>query len=231
MKRFTGLCALLLLVACAQSDQDTYKDPNPTYNRTDAIQYDSSYNAHWIVNGATVANMSSAGALTSTAVTTTTATITNPMTLLGQAYFCGQGANGTTATYIPPVVWSLADDMTTYVYGAAGCDGLDNTTETSGDGVILGGAGSALKIVGMACAVDDGGTDDVYTFQLRDDAADVTGATCSVTLDGSGFDTCSVRLAAPVTAAAGSLMAIEQAAATDDDCSACDTECTVFYTY
>lgn len=153
-----------------------------------------------------------------------------PLMMVRSAYFCGNGANATTAVYMPPVQVSTAADMTTYEYGAAGCDGLDNTTETSGDDYLEGNGALAAKVVGMACAISAAGTDDTYTFQLRDDAADVTGVTCDVTLDGA-IQQCSVLLDAPVTVAAGSLWAVESAADTDDDVSSADVECVVFYTY
>lgn len=151
-----------------------------------------------------------------------------PMMLLSSQLFCGQGANGTTTSYIGPVLPSLADDMRTYVFGAAGCDGLDSTTEATADAVVSYGA---IKVVGMQCLIDDGGTDDVYTFYGRDDTANITGLTCTVTLDGANNDTCTVILDEPVTVAAASAMAVSQAAATNDDCSSCDTECRIFYTY
>lgn len=228
MKKFLTLIALVAFAACAQSDPDTYKDPNPTYNRTDALQYDSSYNAHFIVNGASVANMSSTGVLTSAGATSTgNTTITTPVMLLDSIRFCGQGANGTTAQFMGPQV--QADMDTDLTYGGAGCDAKDSSTEATADAVWA--AGYGFKVTAMMCSVDDGGTDDVYTFQMRDDTADVTGATCSVTLDGSGFDVCTVKLTTPVVIAAGSAIAVEAVAATDDDCSACDQECKVFGTY
>jgi len=150
-----------------------------------------------------------------------------PLFLLAEQHFCGQGANGTTPTYIGPVLQSLADDMRTYVYGAAGCDGLDNTTEATADAPL--DRIQALEVHGMVCSVT-GGTDDVYTFQLRDDTADVTGVTCNVTLDG-GLQTCQVILDAPVTVATASALAVKQVAATDDNCSACDTECFVYFSF
>lgn len=151
-----------------------------------------------------------------------------PLLRIESQHFCGQGANGTTATYIGPVLKSAAADETTYVFGAAGCDGLDNTTEATADAPL--DTRGDIKVVGMTCVIADGGTDDVYTFQMRDDTADVTGVTCNVTLDGSGDDTCSVILDAPVTVASASAVAVKQVAATDDDCSGCDTECFVYYT-
>jgi hypothetical protein len=159
--------------------------------------------------------------------------IKTPTPLLGlkTAYFCGNGANATTAVYMPPVIpGTEAADGSTYEYGEAGCDGLDNTTETSGDDYIQGNGALAISVVGMACGISAAGTDDTYTFQLRDDAADVTGVTCNVTLDGS-IQECTVLLDAPVVMAAGSLAAVKNVASTDDNVSAADVECVVFYTY
>lgn len=151
-----------------------------------------------------------------------------PLTILDSQHFCGQGANGATSSYIGPVLKSAAADETTYVFGAAGCDGLDSTTEATADNPL--NRAGAINVVGMACTITDGGTDDAYAFQLRDDTADVTGVTCSITLDGSGTDVCSVILDAPVAVAHGSAMAVKQTG-TDDDCSGCDTECYVYFTY
>lgn len=152
------------------------------------------------------------------------------LAMVGSAYFCGNGANATTAVYMPPLQVSTAADMTTYEYGAPGCDGLDNTSETDGDDLLEGNGALDVKVVGMACGISAAGTDDTYTFQLRDDAADVTGVTCNVTLDGS-IQACSVLLDAPVTVAAGSLWAVKSVADTDDNVSSADVECQVFYTY
>jgi len=167
-----------------------------------------------------------------TGLTTATGGIksTLPLLMVQSAYFCGNGANATTAVYMPSVGHWLADDLTTFTYGAAGCDGLDDTTETSGDGLLQGSGALAVKVMGMACGISAAGTDDVYTFQLRDDTADVTGVTCDVTLDGA-IQACSVILDAPVTLAAGSLIAVKNVAATDDNVSAADVECQVFFTY
>lgn len=152
---------------------------------------------------------------------------TTPLFLTDVIRFCGQGANGTTAQYMGPVPFD--DTEADLAYGGAGCDGLDSSTEATADAPWA--PGYDFKVIGMMCSVDDGGTDDVYTFQMRDDTADVTGVTCNVTLDGSGFDSCTVVLEAPVTVAAASAIAVKAVAATDDDCSACDQECKVFITY
>jgi hypothetical protein len=82
----------------------------------------------------------------------------------------------------------------------------------------------------MRCWVAAGGTNDSYTFQLRDDTADVSGATCSITLDGSAKG-CSVVLTAPVTVAGGSAVAVKEVASVDDNMSSVDTECVVFFTF
>lgn len=151
-----------------------------------------------------------------------------PLFMVQSAYFCGQGANGTTATYIGHVEHTVGADSSTYDFGEAGCDGLDNTTETTADTPMS--FGSPFKVMGMNCYHAAGGTDDVYTFQARSAAADITGLTCNVTLDGTD-NSCSVILDAPVTIAAGATMAVKQVAATNDDMSAIDTECQIFYTF
>jgi hypothetical protein len=154
---------------------------------------------------------------------------TTPLFMVKHIYFCGDPANATTSVYMPPLQ-NQADDMTTYTYGAAGCAGLDNTTETSGDAVVNGNGALALLVHGMACAISAIGTDDTYTWTLRDDTEDVTGVTCSVTLDGN-IQQCTVLLDAPVTIAAGSLIAIKSEASTDDNVSAGESECVVFASY
>jgi len=153
-----------------------------------------------------------------------------PLFMVSSVRFCGNAANATTAVYMPPVQLSTASDMTTYEFGAAGCDGLDNTTETSGDDLLDGAGGLDVSVHGMKCGISAAGTDDTYTFQLRDDAADVTGVTCSVVLDGSAQQ-CEVLLDEPVVVAAGSLWAVQSAADTDDDVSSADVECQVFYSF
>jgi len=152
---------------------------------------------------------------------------TNPLAaMLGEIRFCGQASNGATTNYVGPQV---EDDMDTdLTYGGAGCDGKDNTTEANADEVYS--PGFDFKPVAMMCSVDDGGTDDTLTFQLRDDTADVTGMTCGIVLDGSGFDHCTVQDGTPATVAAASAIAIS-IAATDDDCSGCDVECRVYFAY
>lgn len=142
-------------------------------------------------------------------------------------YFCGNGANATAAVYMPPVQNTIAADMTTYDFGEAGCDGLDSTTETSGDGLLNGNATRAAQIIGMSCGISAAGTDDTYTFTLRDDTADVTGVTCNVTLDGA-IQTCQIVLDAPVAVAAGSLWAVKSVASDNDDVSSADVECHVY---
>jgi len=138
--------------------------------------------------------------------------------------FCGQGVNGSGPNWLGPV--PIGSNGADYTTGAAGCDALDSTTEATADAPV---DAFAYTVIGMVCSVTDGGTDDTYTFQARDDTADVTGATCAVTLNGAGTETCSVSGIA-VAVAAGSAVAVSQIA-TDDDCSACDAECLVFVTY
>jgi hypothetical protein len=146
----------------------------------------------------------------------------------GSTYFCGQGANGTTATYIGPAPHTVAADTTTYDFGEAGCDGLDSTTETTADRPLQ--FGSEFKATAMRCWHSAGGTNDIYTFQARDDAGDITGLVCSTMLDTTAKG-CSVVLTTPVTVSAGSAVAIKEVASVDDDMSAADTECILFYTF
>jgi len=144
---------------------------------------------------------------------------------LTNAYrFCGQGANGSTTSFVGPV--PIGSNGADYTTGAAGCDALDNTTEATADGPP---DAFGYTVNGMICSIADGGTDDTYTFQLRDDAADVTGVTCAVVLNGAGTDVCSISDVS-VVVAAGSAVAVSQTG-DDDNCSACDTECLVFVTY
>lgn len=152
---------------------------------------------------------------------------TNLIGYLDSAYFCGNAANATTSVFMPPLQEQAAD-MTTFVYGAAGCDGLDNTTEGSGDAVLNGNGALAINVFGIHCGISAAGTDDTYTWQLRDDGSDVTGITCNVTLDGS-IQTCEKLLDVPVVMAAGSLMAIQSEADSNDDVSSADTECVIYY--
>jgi hypothetical protein len=146
--------------------------------------------------------------------------------MLGEIRFCGQGSNGATANYVGPQV--EADMDTDLTYGSAGCDGKDSTTEATAD--LVYSPGFDFKPVAIMCSVDDGGTDDDLVFQLRDDTADVSNVTCTITLDGSGFDVCTATDPTPETVAAASAIAVK-ITATDDDCSGCDVECRVYYTY
>lgn len=172
---------------------------------------------------------------------TGTSTITNVLSITGGASiqepgividtlrFCGTGgATATTAHYIGPVL--LDDTEADLAFGGAGCDGLDSATETTADNPI--DAAFDYKPMGMVCATTGGAAlDDVVTFQLREDASDVTGLTCSVTLSGTTPQTCSVLYPAGETVAANSALAVEVTAATDDDVSAVDFECKVTRTF
>jgi len=146
-------------------------------------------------------------------------------TALSEIRFCGNGPNGAVATYIGPVL--AADHGTDMTFGAAGCDGKDNTTEATADAVWT--EGVAFKPVAMTCW-STCGTDDVMSVQLREDASDVTGLACDLTLNGAAAQ-CSDRLATPETVAAGSTLAIKVVNSTDDDCSSGSVECRVFVTY
>lgn len=140
--------------------------------------------------------------------------------------FCGQGSNAATANYIGPNV--PADMDTDLSYGSTGCDGKDSTTEATAD--LIWSPGADFDVVAMMCSIDEGITGD-HVFQLRDDTTDVTGVTCTITSDATGFDKCVVRLEDPPTVAAGSTIAVEVVGDAGDNCSACDVECKVFVTY
>jgi len=149
-----------------------------------------------------------------------------PALALGVIRFCGtMGATATTSHFFGPVL--LDDTEADLAFGGAGCDGLDNSTETTADAPWH--ASFAFTPVAMACTTN-GGVDDVLTFQLRDDAADVTGMTCNVTLTGSAI-TCAVRDPTPVAVAANSALCIDAVADTDDNLSAVDAECLVYITF
>jgi hypothetical protein len=140
-----------------------------------------------------------------------------------QLGFCGQGVNADD-NFLGPGT-AIGEEL---VMGNTACDANDSTTETTADdipnGIVAGHA-----VVGMICQMTDTGTDDTVTFQLRDDAASVTGVACTVTLDGSGTESC--RVAANGTIAAGSAMAVSQIRSDNDDLSASDALCVVFTRY
>lgn len=140
--------------------------------------------------------------------------------------FCGlaggAGAAGAT-TYIGP-------KPTADLYGSAGCDALTNDTEATADNVV---SPLDFKAFGLRCGISAGGTDDTVTFQARDDAADITGLTCDVVLDGAAIKNCSVALTTPVAVAKGSALAVkisETASGGADDLDALDVECELFVT-
>jgi hypothetical protein len=150
-----------------------------------------------------------------------------PLMMLSDARFCGQGANGATDNYIGPQV--QADMDTDLTYGGAGCDGKDDTTEATADLVLH--PGMDMDVVGMVCVIDDGQSGDTASFTLRDDTSSTSLTCTTATLDSTGFDQCSVILDAPVTIAAGSAIAILAEMSGTDDCSGCDVECHVYYTF
>jgi len=147
--------------------------------------------------------------------------------LLGKLRFCGNGSNGATAWYDGPVL--PADYAADMSVGAAGCDANDSVTEATADRPF--DPYSAIKIVGMACTTQAGGTADTNTYQLRSAAGNVTGVTCSVTNDGAAPKTCQVILAAPVAITAGATLAVQNTQSGTDDMSAKDMGCEAFYTY
>lgn len=147
--------------------------------------------------------------------------------------FCGNGSATGAAHYMGPVL--LDDTEADLVFGGAGCDALDSATEATADAPWH--AAFAFRPVSMVCVgVCTGATaaNDAITYQLRDDAADVTGMTCTAAA-WSGDATpsqCTVRDASPATVAAGSTVAI-RFTGTDDACEAAgdDFECLVWATF
>jgi hypothetical protein len=178
--------------------------------------------------GTDVITITPATTITGLATATGGLTTTKPLFLYDSIRFCGNGSNATTAWYLGPVTVGDAYGAN-FTTGGAACDANDSGTEATADEPPF--PYVAYKIVGMMCSTEAGGADDVNTFQLRDDTADVTGVVCTVTNDGANPKTCSVILTAPVTVAAGSTLAVKNTNATDDDMSAKDAECIAYYTY
>ena len=144
---------------------------------------------------------------------------------LTPARFCGQGADASGGGPVSVFISPDTHDGNGSLLASTHCDAEDSATEATADEVLY---NWAVKPVAMTCMITDGGTDDVVTFQLRDDTADVTGMTCNVTLTGSGTKSCTVTDATPVTVAAGSAIAVEVTVATNDNCAACDVLCEVY---
>ncbi len=154
-------------------------------------------------------------------------------TTLQHFRFCGNGPNGSTPSYMGPVL--LDDTEADLAYGGAGCDSLDHATEGNVDDALH--AGFAYQVVGMACVglcPGASAANDAIVFQLRDDTADVTGMTCTTSvLTGDGLpQQCTLRDPTPVTVAAASLMAVKMTM-TDDACTDAgdDFECVIFVTF
>jgi hypothetical protein len=143
--------------------------------------------------------------------------------------FCGNGSNATTPVYMAPVLIGTAY-AANMEFGGAACDGAENTTEATADAVWN---SLVFKPVAMTCVVVGvaAGNNDVVTFQLRDDTADVAGMSCTVTMDGAVAKQCTVLDASPATVALGSKVAVKVVAATDDDLSTADAECRVTVAY
>lgn len=152
---------------------------------------------------------------------------TKPLFNYDKLRFCGNGSNGTTPWFDGPVLES--DTATDFSLGSAGCDGNDSATEGTADRPI--DAYSIIKIVGMACVTQAGGTSNTNTFQLRTATADVAGVTCAVTNDNTLAKQCSVILAAPVAIALGATLAVKNVQSGSDDMSAKDMGCTAYYSY
>lgn len=143
--------------------------------------------------------------------------------------FCGNGSNATTPVYMAPVLIGTAY-AANMEFGGAACDGAESTTEATADAVWN---SLVFKPVAMTCVIVGvaAGNNDVVTFQLRDDTADVSGMSCTVTMDGAVAKQCTVRDASPATVALGSTVAVKIVAATDDDLSTADAECRVTVAY
>ena len=128
--------------------------------------------------------------------------------------YCGELAeNGT--TYLGPA------ELTTVEPALAGtaCDALDNTTEATADVVLS--AAQTLYPRYMRCITDGTlGAGETLAFQLRDDAASVTGVTCSLAV---GETICEVYTPTAGAIAAGSATAVRatQASNNTDDNGKC----------
>lgn len=161
-----------------------------------------------------------------------TVTIRNLNTLTGTIRFCGNGANATTPNYIGPILLSDYESTGTaveddFVFGGSGCDAKDSTTEATAD--LPFHAAFAIKPLSMVCATTCG-TDDEIAFILRSATVSVPGMACGTTLTGSAVQ-CTVFDAEDSTIAAGATLAIRVVNNDDDDCSAGDVECILFYSY
>ena len=147
--------------------------------------------------------------------------------------FCGNGSATGIADYIGPVL--LDDTEADLAFGGAGCDALNSATEATADAPWH--AAFAFKPVAMVCVglcTGAAAANDAITYQLRDDAADVTGMACTASAwtGDQNPQQCTVRDSTPLTVAAGSTVAIKTIG-TDDACADAgdDFECLVYVTF
>ncbi len=175
------------------------------------------------------------GASTFTAAATASTSITSPIvaTALQVIRFCGNGINGATASYMGPVL--LDDTEADLVFGGAGCDALDNTTEGTADAPwhsSLSFVPVAMTCVGRCTGAS--AANDAITYQLRDDTANVAGVACTAAAwtGDDNVQQCSVRTASAATVAANSAIAVKMTG-TDDACTDAgdDFECLLYVTF
>lgn len=132
--------------------------------------------------------------------------------------YCGQNAeNGE--------IFFGASALTLIEPAIAGteCDALDSATEATADVVLS--AALVLTPKYMRCTTNGVlGASETLSFQLRDDTANVTGVTCSLT---EAETTCEVATPTAAAIAAGSATAVEanEASNNADD----DSKCVVLY--
>lgn len=175
------------------------------------------------------------GASTLTGAVTASTSLTTPIaaTALATIRFCGNGSATGIADYMGPVL--LDDTEADLAFGGAGCDALNSATEATADASWH--AGFAFVPVAMTCVgMCTGATtaNDAIAYQLRDDAASVTGVACTApawTADAQAKQ-CSVRIATAATVAANSAIAV-RTTGTDDACADAgdDFECLLFVTF
>lgn len=151
--------------------------------------------------------------------------VRKPAVVTQSIRFCGVGPNGTTANYLGPV---LPDTMDTdMVFGGAGCDALDDTTEGAADepwhAAFVPLATSLLCTTSCAAA----GT---LTLSTRSAAAVLDAdLSCDILL---GTETQCVALdPSPTAVAAGATVAIKVVNDGAGDCTGGDVECIVGITY
>ena len=156
-----------------------------------------------------------------------------PAMALDVIRFCGNGSATGIAEYMGPVL--LDDTEADLVFGGAGCDALDDATEATADAPWH--AAFAFKPVAMVCVgvcTGASAANDAITYQMREDASDVTGLTCTAPAwtGDANPQQCAVRLQAPETVAANSTVAIKFTG-TNDACddTGDDFECLVYVTF